>query len=56
MARLYDQYRAEIRGALQERFNYQNPMQIRGSRRSCSTWASARRPRTRRSCRPRSSR
>jgi large subunit ribosomal protein L5 len=28
MARLYDQYRAEIRGALQERFNYQNPMQI----------------------------
>jgi large subunit ribosomal protein L5 len=28
MARLYDQYRAEIRGALQERFNYKNPMQI----------------------------
>jgi large subunit ribosomal protein L5 len=28
MSRLYDQYRAEIRGALQERFNYQNPMQI----------------------------
>ena len=28
MSRLYDQYRAEIRPALQERFNYQNPMQI----------------------------
>ena len=28
MARLYDQYREEIRGALQEQFNYENPMQI----------------------------
>jgi len=28
MSRLYDQYREEIRGALQERFSYANPMQI----------------------------
>ncbi len=28
MSRLYDQYREEIRPALQERFNYANPMQI----------------------------
>ncbi len=28
MSRLYDQYREEIRGALQERFSYANPMQV----------------------------
>jgi large subunit ribosomal protein L5 len=28
MSRLYDQYREQIRGVLQERFNYANPMQI----------------------------
>ncbi len=28
MSRLYDQYREEIRGALQERFSYANPKQV----------------------------